>query len=136
MENPGSSHKKSKIVASAIVLLVADVQVSAAYYRDALGFEFDRFWGEPPGFCMTWRDKHCVMLSQVGNAGDIRPISSVKTDIWDGYFWVDDADALYEEVVAKGAKIKHEPVVKFYGVKEFCVIDPDGYQMAFGQDLG
>jgi hypothetical protein len=24
-------------------------------YRDQLGFEYERFWGEPPGFCMVYR---------------------------------------------------------------------------------
>jgi hypothetical protein len=42
----------AKIIGSAPILLVADVVASAAYYRDQLGFTCDRFWGEPPCFCM------------------------------------------------------------------------------------
>ena len=45
--------------------LVADVVAAAGYYRDRLGFAFERFWGEPPCFCMPHRDGHIVMLSQV-----------------------------------------------------------------------
>jgi hypothetical protein len=34
---------------------VEDVVSTADYYRDKLGFAYDRFWGDPPGFCMVWR---------------------------------------------------------------------------------
>ena len=57
----------AKIIGSAPILLVADVVASAEHYRDKLGFNFDRFWGDPPCFCMPQRDGHIVMLSQVGN---------------------------------------------------------------------
>jgi hypothetical protein len=30
--------------------LVDDVVATAEYYRDVLGFSFDRYWGEPPCF--------------------------------------------------------------------------------------
>jgi len=29
---------------------------SAEYYRDVLGFSFNRYWGEPPCFVMLERD--------------------------------------------------------------------------------
>ena len=38
------------------VLLVADVQKTAAYFRDALGFAIPRFWGEPPVFAIASRE--------------------------------------------------------------------------------
>ena len=38
--------------------LVADVEAAANYYRDTLGFRYERFWGEPPAFCILWRDNH------------------------------------------------------------------------------
>ena len=37
------------------VLLVADVEAAANYYRDQLGFRYDQLWGDPPGFCILWR---------------------------------------------------------------------------------
>jgi len=33
--------------------IVDDVVATANYYRDKLGFQYDRFWGEPPEFCMA-----------------------------------------------------------------------------------
>ena len=41
---------KSKIVGSAPILLVKDVVASADYYRDKVGFSYERVWGEPQVF--------------------------------------------------------------------------------------
>jgi hypothetical protein len=43
--------------------IVDDLVASANYYRDKLGFRYDRFWGEPPCFCMVWRNGVIIMLS-------------------------------------------------------------------------
>jgi hypothetical protein len=40
----------AKLTASAPVLLVRDVVSAANHYRDALGFTYERFWGDPPSF--------------------------------------------------------------------------------------
>jgi predicted enzyme related to lactoylglutathione lyase len=55
--------------------------------------------------------------------------------MFDAYFWVDDVDATYAEVAARGAQLLHEPVDHAYGLCEFRVQDPDGYILAFGKDL-
>ena len=127
--------KPATIISGASVFLVTDVVKSAAYYRDALGFRYDRFWGDPPDFCMLWRDNQCFMLAQVKDAGLIRPVSEAVTAVWDAYLWVEGVDEIYAEVKGRGARIKYEPVEKPYGVKEFAVLDPDGHQIAFGEEL-
>ncbi len=82
--------KRGTIIGSAPILLVADVQKSASYYRDQLGFTYDRFWGDPPCFCMPRRDGHIVMLSQVDDPKHIVPHYKVVPNMWNVYFWVDD----------------------------------------------
>jgi len=57
------------------------------------------------------------------------------TAVWDAYLWVNDAAGFHEELERRGARIKYQPVVRSYGVKEFAVLDPDGYQIAFGEEL-
>ena len=126
--------KAGKIIGSAPILLVADVVKSADYYRDKLGFTYDRFWGEPPCFCMPRRDGHIVMLSQVEDPKHIVPHYKVVPKMWNVYFWVDDVEAIYAELKERGATIDYELGVKEYGVKEFGVQDLDGYDIAFGQD--
>ncbi len=127
--------KRGKIIGSAPILLVADVVKSAEYYRDRLGFSYERFWGEPPCFCMPRRDSHIVMLSQVDDPKHIVPHYKVVPNMWNIYFWVDDVEAIYAEMKERGATIDYELGVKEYGVKEFGVQDLDGYDIAFGQDL-
>ncbi len=117
------------------VLLVRDVVASANYFRDKLGFTYDRFWGEPPDFCMVRRDGHTVMLSQAPAEAKLLPHWRVVENMWNAYFWVEDVEALYAEYQRSGAKIDYELGLKPYGVKEFGVQDLDDHDIAFGQLL-
>lgn len=126
---------KSKIVGSAPILLVEDVVASATYYRDMVGFSYERFWGEPPCFCILWRDKFNLMLSQVEETRFIIPHYKAVKKMWNVYFWVNDAEALYEELKERGAKIDYELCDQPYGCREFGILDLDGYDIAFGQDI-
>jgi uncharacterized glyoxalase superfamily protein PhnB len=121
--------------AIAPLFFVADVAKAAAYYRDVLGFAFDRIWGDPPGFCMPRRDGLTVMLSEVDDKTRIRPNGSDGCS-WDAYVWVRDADALFAAFKAGGALIVHEPVDRdYYGNHEFAVRDLDGYIIAFAHNV-
>jgi uncharacterized glyoxalase superfamily protein PhnB len=51
----------------------------------------------------------------------------------DLYVYVDDVDALHEELVERGAEILHAPVDTEYGMRDFRVRDPHGYILAFGK---
>jgi len=123
----------AKLTGSAPILLVKDVVAAANYWRDQVGFSYERFWGDPPGFCILNRDGRHLMLSQVKDASDIRPHWQIVEQMWNVYFWVDDAKALYEELVQRGAKIDYGLERKFYNCLEFGIQDLDGHDIAFGQ---
>jgi predicted enzyme related to lactoylglutathione lyase len=116
--------------------LVDDVVATANYYRDVLGFRFERFWGAPPVFCMVRRAGIVLMLSQQ-SPGAVRPNHRARpdSDAWDAYIWVDDADALHAEFKAKGATIVRGLCDQEYGCRDFEVEDPSGYRLCFGHDL-
>jgi hypothetical protein len=57
--------------------IVDDVVSSANYYRDKLGFQYKRFWGEPPCFCMVCRSGIVIMLKQLEKTGVMRPTESL-----------------------------------------------------------
>ena len=116
------------------VLLVADVQKTAAYFRDALGFAIPRFWGEPPTFAIAARAGLEVMLNQVGAGAAFKPNADYDGR-YDAYFWVRDADALHAEMRARGADIVCPPSDEVYMMREFQVRDPDGHLLAFGHDI-
>lgn len=122
-----------KIVALAPVLLVQDVVAAANYYRDKLGFAYERFWGEPANFCMIHRDGHTIMLSQAPAQHKIVPHWKAVDKMWNVYLWVDEVEAIYQEFVQRGAQIDYGLGMKNYGVKEFGVQDLDGHDIGFGQ---
>lgn len=125
----------AKILSGAPVLLVRDVAAAADYFRDRLGFSYDRIWGEPPGFCMVRRDGQTVMLSQAPPGAALVPHWRVVDKMWAVYFWVDDVEAIYEELRGRGASIDYHLGIKPYGVKEFGVQDADDHDIGFGQVL-
>ena len=124
-----------KLLGSAPVLLVADVVKSANYYRDPLGFTYDRFWNEPPDFCMVKRDGFIVMLAQAPAGARLLPHWKVAHQMWNAYFWCDDVESLHAEFVRRGAHIDYGLGVKDYGIKEFGIQDLDGHDIAFGQRI-
>ena len=126
---------RAELTGSAPILLVSDVKVSADWYMDKLGFNYDEILGEPPSFCILERDNFNIMLCQVKDKSDIKPHWKIVEKMWNIYFWVDDVEAIYEEFKSKGATIDYELHVKPYNVKEFGINDPDGYDIAFGQIL-
>ena len=124
----------ARLTSSAPVLLVRDVVAAANHYRDALGFTYDRFWGEPPDFVILRRDGLHVMLSLASPGTPVIPNWKVN-QIWNVYFWVDDVDTLFAELKKRGAKIDYGLEDKPYKVREFGIQDLDGYDIAFGQPL-
>jgi hypothetical protein len=122
-----------KLTASSAVLLVKDVVKAANHYRDAMGFAYERFWGEPPGFVILYRDGMYLMLKQVEDARHVVPHWTVSEQLWDAYFWVSGVDALHAEFVRRGAKIDYGPCDQPYGCREFGVQDLDGHDIGFGE---
>jgi predicted enzyme related to lactoylglutathione lyase len=114
--------------------IVDDVVTTADFYRDKLGFAYERFWGDPPCFCMVMRRGIVIMLSQFEQPGAMRPNAQVDPEsaAWDAYVWVDDADALYAEFKAKGVTIAREICDQPYGNRDFDITDCNGYRLCFG----
>jgi predicted enzyme related to lactoylglutathione lyase len=109
---------------------VDDVVATANFYRDKLGFHYERFWGDPPGFCMVKRGGIVIMLSQ--SKGQMHPNGD---EAWDAYVWVDDVNALYDEYTSKGVTIARNICDQEYGCRDFDILDCNGYRLCFGEDL-
>ncbi len=118
--------------------LVDDVVSSANWYRDRLGFRYERFWGQPPAFCMVERSCVVIMLSCSEGPGLMRPngraIPGSEGDAWDAYIWVDDADSLIAEYRGKGVRIARDICDQEYGCRDFEVEDCNGYRLCFGHN--
>jgi hypothetical protein len=122
----------AKLIASAAVLLVRDVVAAANHYRDAMGFDYDRFYGEPPGFVIVARDDMYLMLKQA-DTKLVVPHHVVDVECCDVYFWTSDVKTLHAEFVRRGARIEDDLYLQDYGCLEFAIRDLDGYEIRFGQ---
>jgi uncharacterized glyoxalase superfamily protein PhnB len=126
---------KARILRQAAILLAADLPAAIAYWRDVLGFAAHGVFGEPPYFAIMERDNAFVMLKQAEPGHVIVPYWEVSENLWNAYFWVDEVEALYEEMRASGAMIDYELCDQPYGVREFGVQDLDRHDIGFGQVL-
>lgn len=101
------------------ILRVASLDASLAYYAGVLGFE--TAWRDR-GFACVRRGSASLMLCEgdQGHAG---------TWVWLG---VSDADALHDELRARGAVIRHPPTNYPWGARELHVTDPDGHVLRLG----
>src|SRR5260221_6647869 len=124
---------RPKALATTPLFVVADLQRSMAFY-EKLGFGEPGVWGEPPCFAMANRNGFDVMLSVAEDPAHIRPNGPNK--LWDLYIKVADLAAEKEVLEAAGVAIIRSPSKTAYGMLEMEVVDPDGYRVWFGQDLG
>jgi len=103
------------------ILPVSDLARSLAYYVRVLGFTLD--WQDATGMASVSRERCTLMLCQ-GDQGHR------GTWVWVG---VADADALHEELKARGATVRHAPT-DYPWAREMQVADPDGNVLRLGSD--
>jgi catechol 2,3-dioxygenase-like lactoylglutathione lyase family enzyme len=126
-----------QIASVAPVLLVADVCDTAEYYRDVLGFTFDQIYGEPPSFVIVQRDGARLMFRQPRNAAPPPANGSVVPAFpMDVFVYVDDVEALAQELRGKRAEILDGPTYRpIWNGKELAVRDCNGRALCFGQAM-
>jgi len=102
------------------ILRVENVEASIAYYVNVLGFKVN--W-HVTGYASVSCDRCSIMLCQgaQGHPG---------MWIWIG---VDDAERLWEEFRAKGARLRHPPT-NYNWAYEIQIFDLDGHVLRFGSE--
>jgi uncharacterized glyoxalase superfamily protein PhnB len=125
----------SALLSQANILITTDFARALAYWNDQLGFATMSIWDEPPSFAILKRDACRVMIGAAKVLHEITPHWKLRPGLWNAYFWVSDATALFAEMTRRGAIIDYGLEDKPYGVREFGVRDPDGHDIGFGQVL-
>jgi catechol 2,3-dioxygenase-like lactoylglutathione lyase family enzyme len=115
------------IESHATVLVVDDVAAALDYYRDKLGFEGHAYERDPTNYGYATREG-CQLHFAHTPGQPPQP-----NGFFDVYVYVDDVDALHEELAGRGAEILNAPVNTEYGLREIRVRDPNGYVLAFGK---
>ncbi len=109
------------------VLAVKDLSISAAYFKDKLGFELDF---TAPGWKFLSFGIFKVML---GECKDALWAHETGDHSWFAHVLVENVDEVYEEFMERGAEILSNIGNKPWGIREFSTVTPDGHRIAFGQ---
>jgi catechol 2,3-dioxygenase-like lactoylglutathione lyase family enzyme len=121
------------IVRQAVPLFwVRDLETSARFYVDRLGFTVAKEWVEDGRRRWCWLElgDAALMLQEFWTGGPHEDVPGGKTGLGVSiYFICDDAVALWRELVARGAPATRPFVGNGMWVTE--VTDPDGYHLLF-----
>jgi uncharacterized glyoxalase superfamily protein PhnB len=109
------------------VLAVHNVRESAKFYVEALDFQIV---AEPPGWIFVRKDNCMIMLGECPD--DMHP-SELGCHNYFAYLRVDDADAYYAQLKAKGIASVRPIEDKPWGMREFGITTPDGHRIMIGQ---
>jgi catechol 2,3-dioxygenase-like lactoylglutathione lyase family enzyme len=130
-----SSKLTCKLLRSAPYFPVSNVERSAAFYEEILGFCREYLAGTPVQLAICSRDGLAIMLRKVLESDLIVP-NEKQMGTWNAFFWVGDVQALHVELDTKAADIVYGPLIQeAYQMKEFAVRDCDGHVLGFGQVL-
>jgi catechol 2,3-dioxygenase-like lactoylglutathione lyase family enzyme len=116
------------------LLVVSDLQRSIDFYVRKLGFVDPNAHGDPPCFAMMNRDGFDLMLSLAEDRSHVRPHGAHGT--WDFYMSISDLSAEMQALECAGVPLAKGPKETVYAMREIEVLDPDGYRICFGQDVG
>lgn len=120
-----------------LALWVADLEASAAFYRDDLGVPLREGWNEPSGdpwidgrhFEHSWRDGAYFHFALFPIRSGMLPTSGAEIS-----FATADVDAKHESLRARGVEIVHAPRTwEHAGLRMARYRDPSGNIVAFTQ---
>jgi catechol 2,3-dioxygenase-like lactoylglutathione lyase family enzyme len=112
------------------VLAVKDLEKSARYYQEKLGFQTD--WAEG-GWHQLSRETFVVML---GECSDDLAAFETRNHSYFAYVQVESTDGLHRELVAKGVDIMYPLRSQPWGMREFGICTVDGHRIMFGEPIG
>ncbi|HXH96440.1 MAG TPA: VOC family protein [Gaiellaceae bacterium] len=121
-----------------VILAVADVGRSVAFYRDALGFEVEALYDDPPYATLTLTGTR-LSLAEQGHPADDRPGVDLEapTDTTRAnallVVEVGDARAEHERLGSAGVRFLADPYEPPWGGCRFFCVDPDGYLVEIEQ---
>ena len=119
----------AQVLDATFVLAVNDLARSVRFYVDQLGFEEDF---QVEGWAFLSRGA-CQL--RLGHCPDAVPMSKAQDHSWFAYLHVDDAQAMYREVLEKGVEIWLALADRPWGQREFAIVTPDGHRLVVGQAL-
>jgi len=112
------------------MLWTTDIKSTIDFYENNLCFQLDNY-SEEWGWCSMHKDAVNIMFSLPNEHLPFE--KSLCTGSF--YFHVDDVNEIWEKL--KKSSFVFYPLEDFeYGMREFAILDNNGYILQFGQELG
>ena len=113
------------------VVFVSDVQASAAFFRDKLGFASDFLHGDPPFYASVSRGAARLHLRFVHEPVFAPGVREREDGLLSAFVDVDNIKGLFAESKAAGVDFVHPLRKEPWGASAFIVLDPDGNCICF-----
>ena len=126
-----STGTESKIKKMSPQFLVADIEHSIEFYTKKLDFEVDFRYED--FYAGIIKDNYSIHLKSGKPSIEERESKRENIDL-DIIFSVEGVEDLYEELMNKSVEIVQPLCDRPYG-KEFYIADPDGYILAFLEEV-
>ena len=121
--------KRCSFIGCGPVLPVRDIEATVAYYCEQLGFELDFVMGEPAAHGSVTRGRVGIQFTL--SSGPFEPSSYPE---WT-YLFVENIDALASEYEQRGLVFVRPLASQGHGMREFELLDCNGFRLRFGQYL-
>ncbi len=134
-EESTSVARQTTLRSIAPAFLVSDVNATAAWYAEQLGFATAGIFPRtgPASWASLQRGGAEIMLQRLEGYEKPRLYDSRDGGVWDAYVRTHGVHALYE--IVRHAPFLRMPLTKQpYGDWEFEIEDPNGYVLVFGGD--
>ena len=119
-------------------LVVSDIDRSLRFYREVLGFSVVTTVPDAEPFVFVWlqRDDVQVFLNAQQAAAAEYPelAATVAGGSWTMFIVTDAVDDLHASLSGK-ARVVMPLETKFYGMREFAIVDPDGFVITFAEKI-
>ena len=122
----------ARLTAAYPQLFTGDMQRSARFYGEQLGFEVRFLFGDPPVYAQFVRDAARLNMRLV-EAPVLDREAAEQHELLAAYLEVDDVEGLFAEYSARDVDFFRPLERKPWGLTGFIVRDPDGNLLNFAE---
>jgi catechol 2,3-dioxygenase-like lactoylglutathione lyase family enzyme len=128
-ENPSAAAKPNLVVAMPQVF-ADNIDASAAFYAEKLGFEIAFTFGSPAFYAIVERDGAVLNLRRI-DTPVFDPSARQRNDVLAANIVVDNVKPLFLEFQDRGVAFRQPLRRQPWGAQDFVVEDPDGNLLLF-----
>lgn len=127
MTNIMDTNLKEQYSHAAIAIPVPNLLETLDYYENRLGFEVTFRWGEP----VTYAVGKLGAETQI-HFTQAEDLAVYATSL---YIFVHNVNNVYDELKKNGVKILNEIDDRDYGMRDFDIVDVNGYRLTFATSI-